>query len=50
MLKYLHLAQFAIDVMTILALSSDCERLFSKLSDLLKPKQQALGSELLLAL
>jgi hypothetical protein len=48
--KYPHLAQFAIDIMTIPASSSDCERLFSELGDLLEPKRRALGSELLSAL
>ncbi|KAG9377794.1 Dimer-Tnp-hAT domain containing protein [Pyrenophora tritici-repentis] len=48
--KYPHLAQFAIDIMTIPASSSDCERLFSELGDLLEPKRRALGSELLAAL
>ncbi|KAG9385533.1 Dimer-Tnp-hAT domain containing protein [Pyrenophora tritici-repentis] len=41
---------FAIDIMTIPASSSDCERLFSELGDLLEPKRRALGSELLAAL
>ncbi|KAF7444119.1 hypothetical protein PtrM4_036520 [Pyrenophora tritici-repentis] len=36
--------------MTIPASSSDCERLFSELGDLLEPKRRALGSELLAAL
>jgi hypothetical protein len=49
-LKYLCLSQFAIDMLTIPALSCDCERLFSELSDLLKPKRRAIGSELLAAL
>ena len=44
------MAQFAIDIMTIPASSSDCERLFSELGDLLEPKRRALGSELLAAL
>ncbi|KAA8621043.1 Dimer-Tnp-hAT domain-containing protein [Pyrenophora tritici-repentis] len=48
--KYPHLAQFAIDIMTIPASSSDCKRLFSELGDLLEPKRRALGSELLAAL
>ncbi|KAI1522449.1 Dimer-Tnp-hAT domain containing protein, partial [Pyrenophora tritici-repentis] len=41
--KYPHLAQFAIDIMTIPASSSDCKRLFSELGDLLEPKRRALG-------
>jgi hypothetical protein len=48
--KYQHLAQFAIDIMTISASSSDCEHLFSELGDLLEPKRRALGGELLAAL
>ncbi|RAQ98639.1 HAT domain-containing protein [Stemphylium lycopersici] len=48
--KYPHLAQFAIDIMTIPASSSDCERLSSELGDLLEPNRRALGSELLAAL
>jgi hypothetical protein len=34
----------------VLASSCDCERLFSKLGDLLEPKRRAIGSELLAAL
>jgi hypothetical protein len=49
-LKYLCLSQFAIDILTILALSCKCERLFSELSNLLEPKQRAISSELLAAL
>jgi hypothetical protein len=49
-LKYLCLSRFAIDMLTIPASSCDCERLFSKLGDLLKPKRRAIGSKLLAAL
>lgn len=49
-LKYPNLAQFAIDILTIPALSSDCERLFSELGDLLEPKRRRIGSEQLAAL
>tara|TARA_R110002003_G_scaffold101_3_gene8099 strand:+ start:3303 stop:3617 length:315 start_codon:yes stop_codon:yes gene_type:complete len=48
--KYPHLAQFAIDIMTIPALSCDCERLFSELGDLLEPKRRAISSKVLAAL
>jgi hypothetical protein len=48
--KYPYLSRFAIDMLTILASSCDCERLFSELGDLLKPKRRAIGSELLAAL
>ncbi|KAI1663169.1 Dimer-Tnp-hAT dimerization containing protein [Pyrenophora tritici-repentis] len=48
--KYPCLSQFAIDILTIPASSSDCERLFSELGDLLEPKRRAMGSELLAAL
>jgi hypothetical protein len=49
-LKYLSLSQFAINILTILALSCECERLFSELGDLLELKRRAIGSELLAAL
>jgi hypothetical protein len=45
--RYPNLAQFAIDIMTIPASSCNCERMFSELGDLLEPKRQAIGSELL---
>jgi hypothetical protein len=48
--KYPYLSQFAIDMLTILASSCDCERLFSELGDLLEPRRRAIGSELLAAL
>jgi hypothetical protein len=48
--KYPNLAQFAIDIMTIPASSCDCERMFSELGELLEPKRQAIGSELLAAI
>jgi hypothetical protein len=50
MLKYPNLARFAINVITILTLLCNCERMFSKLSNLLKPKRQAIGLELLAAI
>jgi hypothetical protein len=48
--KYPNLARFAIDMMTILASSCDCERMFSALGDLLEPKRRAIGPELLAAI
>jgi hypothetical protein len=36
--------------MTIPASSSDCERLFSQLGDLLQPKRRKIGAQLLAAL
>jgi hypothetical protein len=48
--KYPNLAQFAINIMTILASSYDCKQMFSELGDLLKPKRWAIGSELLVAI
>jgi hypothetical protein len=48
--KYPHLSQFAIDILTIPASSCDCERLFSELGDLLKPRRRGIGSELLASL
>jgi hypothetical protein len=48
--KYPHLVQFAIDIMTTPALSSDCELLFNKFGNLLEPKWRVPGSELLAAL
>ncbi|KAI0569613.1 Dimer-Tnp-hAT domain-containing protein, partial [Pyrenophora tritici-repentis] len=48
--KYPNLARLALDVMTIPASSSDCERMFSELGDLLEPKRRAIGSQLLAAI
>jgi hypothetical protein len=45
--KYPNLAQLALNIMTILASSCDCERMFSELGDLLKLKRRAISSELL---
>ena len=44
------MSRFAIDILTIPALSCECERLFSELGDLLEPKRRAISSELLAAL
>jgi hypothetical protein len=48
--RYPNLSQLAIDVLTIPASSSDCERMFTDLGDLLEPKRRKLGAELLAAL
>ena len=48
--KYPQLSRFAIDILTILAPSCECERLFSELGDLLEPKRRAISSKLLAAL
>jgi hypothetical protein len=48
--KYPNLARIAIDVLSIPALSSNCERCFSELGDLLKPRRRKIGPELLAAL
>jgi hypothetical protein len=48
--KYPQLSRFAIDILTIPALSCECERLFSELGDLLEPKRCAISGELLAAL
>jgi hypothetical protein len=42
--KYPNLARFAIDILTIPALSCECERLFSELGDLLEPRRRKIGS------
>jgi hypothetical protein len=47
--KYPQLSKFAINILTIPASSCECERLFSKLGDLLEPKRRAINSELLAA-
>ena len=49
-LKYPNLARMAIDVLSIPASSSDCERCFSELGDLLEPRRRKIGPELLTAL
>jgi hypothetical protein len=48
--RYPHLAQLAIDVMSVPASSCDCERMFSELSDLLEPRRQGISPELLAAI
>jgi hypothetical protein len=49
-LKYLNLSRFAIDVLTIPASSSDCERVFAGTGDILKPQRRKIGAQLLAAL
>jgi hypothetical protein len=48
--KYPHLSRLAIDILTILASSCECERLFSELGDLLEPRCRKIGAQLLAAL
>jgi hypothetical protein len=48
--KYPNLSRLAIDILTIPASSCECERLFSELGDLLKPKRRKIGAKLLAAL
>ncbi|EUC26587.1 hypothetical protein COCCADRAFT_113952, partial [Bipolaris zeicola 26-R-13] len=38
--QYPNLSRLAIDVLSILALSCDCERMFSELGDLLEPRRR----------
>jgi hypothetical protein len=45
--QYPHLAQLALDVLLIPASSCDCERMFSELGNLLKPRRRKIGAELL---
>jgi hypothetical protein len=47
---YPSLSKFALDVLSILASSCECERLLSKLGDLLEPRQRRLGPQLLAAI
>ena len=47
---YLNLLQLAINMLTIPASSSNCERMFTNLSNLLEPKRRKLSAELLAAL
>jgi hypothetical protein len=48
--KYLQLAQLAIDILTILASSCNCEHMFSELGNLLEPQRRKISSNLLAAL
>jgi hypothetical protein len=47
---YLSLSKLALNVLSILALSCECKRLFSELGDLLEPRQRRLGPQLLAAI
>ena len=47
---YPSLSKLALDVLSIPALSCECERLFSELGDLLEPRQRRLGLQLLAAI
>jgi len=49
-IKFPRLAQFAFNILTIPATSSDCERGFSKAGDLLKPRQSRLQPMIITAL
>jgi hypothetical protein len=48
--KYSNLSRLAIDILTILASSCECERLFSELRDLLEPRRRKIRAQLLAAL
>jgi hypothetical protein len=47
---YPSLSKLALDVLSILASSCECERLFSELGDLLEPRRRRLGPQLLAAI
>ncbi|KAI2478631.1 Dimer-Tnp-hAT domain containing protein [Pyrenophora tritici-repentis] len=47
--RYPNLSKLALDVLSILALSCECERLFSELGDLLEPRRRAIKPQLLAA-
>jgi hypothetical protein len=48
--QYPNLTKLAIDVLSIPASSCECERVFSELGDLLKPRRRNIGPELLAAI
>jgi hypothetical protein len=48
--RYPNLSKLALNVLSILALSCECERLFSELGDLLEPRRQGISPELLAAI
>ncbi|KAG9385509.1 Dimer-Tnp-hAT domain containing protein [Pyrenophora tritici-repentis] len=48
--KYPHLSRLAIDVLTIPASSSDCERVFTGTGDIIEPQRRKIGAQLLAAL
>jgi hypothetical protein len=47
---YPSLSKLALNVLSILALSCECERLFSELGDLSEPRRRRLGPQLLAAI
>jgi hypothetical protein len=48
--RYPNLIKLALDVLSILASSCECERLFSELGDLLEPRRRGISPELLVAI
>ena len=48
--RYPNLSKLALDVLSILASSCECERVFSELSDLLEPRRRGILPELLAAI
>jgi hypothetical protein len=48
--RYPRLSKLALDVLSILALSCECERMFSELGDLLEPRRRAIRPQLLAAI
>ncbi|KAG9383025.1 Dimer-Tnp-hAT domain containing protein [Pyrenophora tritici-repentis] len=48
--RYPNLSKLALDVLSIPALSCECERLFSELGDLLEPRRRAIKPQLLAAI
>jgi hypothetical protein len=48
--RYPNLARMALDLISISASSCDCERMFSKLGDLLEPQRRAISPQLLAAI
>ena len=48
--RYPNLSKLALDVLSILASSCECKRLFSELGDLLEPRRRAIKPQLLAAI
>jgi hypothetical protein len=48
--KYLNISRLAIDVLTIPASSSDCERVFAGTGDIIELRRRKIGAQLLVAL
>jgi hypothetical protein len=48
--RYLNLSKLALDILSILASSCKCKRLFSELGDLLEPRCRGISPELLAAI